>query len=499
MKHLTYIFCFLLPIMMEAQVAPAYIELDSEESGDTTFVASDYISFLSGFSYKAVNGERLHAYIYPISDDYKSINYKSYINPATALINKSLPVGSLPGNFSVSKGGSANYSIPIELPAASVDFMPSLTLSYNSHAGNSACGIKWVLSGLFAINKVNRSNYFDGERKSIQYTKDDAIALNGQRLIKISDGGIDNIGAVYATEQEDYTRITRTVDGYVAKLKNGTTMEFGTKPTARILGAAEEKEELGWLLNKVTDIYGNFYTIHYKNFGFGEVLPDYIDYTSNATKNISAYNQIHFSYRSRSDEAHKYVNGKLIKITKLLYKIQVTSKGQMYRKYDLQYFYDGVSKLNKIQLTGIDNIKYNPTIIGWNKNNYDYEDYGLAHITDLPSNYILGDYNNDGKTDVIRYEKNYPYTDDDVWEMYLNELPSDRSGGNPFATIPFQTGQMSNEFSHIYEHKTETYELDFFNQRIWPGTFTTVVNMMSNSLALDLKPDGIQNRIFRIR
>lgn len=245
-------------MLLQAQEAPVYQEINTPESGVKVFKASDYISFSLGFEFKATATDNLHAYIYKGTQDYAAATYQNYVDPATTPINKNLPVGSLPGSFNVSGTGAATYQIPVELPVASVDLMPSISLGYSSQSGNGNAGIGWHLQGFSAITRVSKNNYHDSQRQNITFTPDDAIALDGQRLIYLEGAPHGTTGAVYATEQENYMRITKTNNGYLATLKNGTTMEFGYTPDARKLQATDENQELGWLLNKVTDLYGNY-------------------------------------------------------------------------------------------------------------------------------------------------------------------------------------------------------------------------------------------------
>jgi hypothetical protein len=47
---------------------------------------------------------------------------------------QTLVAGHTPGEFSVSPGGAANYSIPIQLPPGVAGLVPSLSLSYRSQS-----------------------------------------------------------------------------------------------------------------------------------------------------------------------------------------------------------------------------------------------------------------------------------------------------------------------------------------------------------------------------
>ena len=412
----------------QAQHAPAYHVLNDSLEGNHEFVASEYISFTKGFHAKANGTDEVHAYIYRGTQDYALASYREYVDPFSTPIDKNLPVGTLPGEVLVSSG-AAMYHIPISLPSSSYPFQPKLSLNYNSQQRNSILGERWQFGELSRIHKTSKSVYFDNQLGGIELSNDDAIALDGQRLIHINGVANGTTGATYATEQENYMRVEKTDQGYLATTKGGTVMEFGYTPDARQLKAANESEELAWLLNKVSDIYGNYYTIQYKDFGNGEVLPEVISYTGNEQEGITPYQQVRLSYMERNDATHRYVKGIKLSTTKLLSTIRVLNEGNTYRRYHLHYFFDGTSKLNVIEVEGVGGIRYNPTIIGWERtgNFWHHEDRytqsfddGKADVIDFfPYNYSFGDFNGDGKTDMSAFPNK---GDETEWDLHFNTL-----------------------------------------------------------------------------
>jgi Salmonella virulence plasmid 65kDa B protein len=91
-------------------------------------------------------------------------------------------VGRIDGGGSVSSGGAANYTIPIDLPPGTNNLTPNLSLVYDHRNGDSLMGIGWAVSGLSAITRCNRSIAQDGVMQEPTLAVGDGYCLDGQRL-----------------------------------------------------------------------------------------------------------------------------------------------------------------------------------------------------------------------------------------------------------------------------------------------------------------------------
>lgn len=99
--------------------------------------------------------------------------------------------GSIPFEESVSPSGGRIYSIPIAT-AAGWKLTPSISLVYNSQAGNNVGGYGWGLSGLSEITVRNRNLYYDGTSVAGIYDSDDAVySLDGMPLVQSEMGVAD--------------------------------------------------------------------------------------------------------------------------------------------------------------------------------------------------------------------------------------------------------------------------------------------------------------------
>jgi hypothetical protein len=251
-----------------------------------------------------------------------------------------------PGQFNVTPGGAAQYSVPIDVPAGTGGMQPHLAVNYDSRAGNGALGVGWNLSGLSRITRCARTMAQDGIRQAIKYTFDDGYCLDGERLIPVAGtNGMD--GTEYRTERDSFTKIISTgyyythgasvpVSGgpiaFTVWTKSGQTMEFGTsndsqvrKPCGGYLttGMSDAQNPIReWALHKVADRAGNYMTVSYKNTSIansslscnsmvddGVFYPTRVDYTGNAAASMPTSTYALFNWEGRVDRPIPYAGG----------------------------------------------------------------------------------------------------------------------------------------------------------------------------------------------
>lgn len=445
---------------------PNFTLTDNQSGAVKAYVARDYVSLKPGFSYSASSGNTFNAKIDagllfpPTSNTYALPNGTITTNPVQGAV-----VGSIPGQFGVSPTGGANYSIPIDIPSGINGMQPNVALVYNSQGGNGIAGWGWNISGMSAITRTGSNLYNDNKVAAPQLTADDHLTLDGQRLILVSGTHLAD-GAKYRTEIESYSDITyKSINGYVCfevKTKEGVTMEFGSTADSYI-EAQGSTDALTWLLTKVTDANGNFMTYSYSEDNTnGEFWLDKIKYTFNTAAGITlGANEIDFIYSTdRADSETGYIAGKKIKQSHLLQTIKTITNSETQREYTLNYnTFDGFyNKLSTVNETGTNGIKYNPTVIDWNKLNstttptfgYSTSNTGVGSLMNftMDKTMIFVDFNNDGFVDMIRPKMDllgdyWVYTG---WEMYrstnngqnfvLNQTENKDSDGNP-GNFPF--------------------------------------------------------------
>ncbi|PRQ10120.1 putative deoxyribonuclease RhsC [Enhygromyxa salina] len=186
----------------------------------------------------------------------------------------SSPVGTLPGSFVVDDRGAARYSIPLDLPPAARGLEPALSLEYDSQLGDGPLGVGWALGGgNSAITRCGHTLAEDGELAPVRMTSDDALCLDGQRLMLV-DGAPFEIGATYRPKRDDFSRVrvVAQVDadgsntchggyGFEVRRRDGTIATYGCRRDATVtthLGART------WSLAQLRGRFGNAVNYHYR-------------------------------------------------------------------------------------------------------------------------------------------------------------------------------------------------------------------------------------------
>ena len=149
--------------------------------------------------------------------------------------------------------GSSRYAVKIALPAGAGGHNPSLSLCYESGHGDGPVGIGWKF-GYGSIHRQtergipryvdgpnSRDDDHDGEIDEPD-EPDKFIGLEGEELVQLPDG------TYRARIEGTFLRYTRETDHWVAHLKDGTRLEFGSNPDARVTDRTGTKV-FKWLLD----------------------------------------------------------------------------------------------------------------------------------------------------------------------------------------------------------------------------------------------------------
>ncbi|MCE3272313.1 MAG: hypothetical protein K0S57_2710 [Ramlibacter sp.] len=256
-------------------------------------------------------------------------------------------VGTTQGDFSVEAGGSAAFSIPIQVPPGTARMQPSLSLDYLSGAGSveSLVGNGWNLRGLSQITRCPATVAQDGYTGAVRFDDGDRFSLDGARLQPV-EGAYGAPDAVYHTELESWRKVVPVFgpptpgrsgpDGFRVFERDGRVLEYGGTSDARLAASPDNPTIRVWALNRVTDRLGNALAISYRqDAANGACYPDRIAYTSHPT--LQARRAVTFAYEPRPDVMPRYVGGVRIAVTQRLAAVSTWLDDQAVRTYSLAY------------------------------------------------------------------------------------------------------------------------------------------------------------------
>ena len=351
-------------------------------------------------------------------------------------VKADIVVGKVNDDLSVTPMGQLNYEIPIPVLSGTGGVSPKLSITYNSSNKLGLCGYGFDLTGLSIITRVPQNKFNDGKAGFVNFTSSDRYALDGMRLI--------NTGTAneYVTEIKNFAKITAFGDtenpsSFIVLSKDGLKYEYTSN--TEVIGNTTEKP-LFWVLTKVSDTVGNYFTVTYEGDAFDhEAYPVRIDYTGNDNAALVPYASIRLDYEFNRNIATTYIYGKIVRRTKHITGINLYSGENLTRYFTIDYCNDE-SKLQLSQITeyAADGTHKQPTVFNWyNVDNYsarnvNYQTNSLIHKATM----TIGDYNGDGKADLLATPE-----DDDAgwtgWRLFT-------SNGSGFISNPF-TGQFENQ------------------------------------------------------
>ncbi|WP_158501855.1 RHS repeat-associated core domain-containing protein [Vitiosangium sp. GDMCC 1.1324] len=361
--------------------------------------------------------------------------------PPGAALAQSAP-GATPANFDVDPDGNATARIELEVPPGPHGMQPKLALSYSSSGENGLLGTGWSLQGLSAITRSGPSPFYDGTELRayegrVSYSSDgdgssrDRFLLDGKRLIAVKNGSgtvLSSVtaqndaygkpGTVYHSALESWSKVTSQGTAgsgpqyFTVYKKDGTMLEYGNTADSRIEVPGGSHVRV-WALNKVVDPNGNSMTFSYtEDNANGEYRLASILYAANG--GFAARNNVTFVYEERDDDIRTYHAGYRVNLTKRLKEIQTHVGTTRVRTYKLAYGYGSAtrrSRLTSVQECDGAGACMPATTFAYSDFTADGS-FNIVTSGALPAglltdyvNLIPGDYNGDGKTDLIRQEK----------------------------------------------------------------------------------------------
>lgn len=307
-------------------------------------------------------------------------------------------VGSLNGTYDVSTSGAFNYSIPIKVPVGVNDLQPNISVSYSSQASNGVMGLGWGISGLSCISRIGRTIFQDGMPKGVQFNSEDPFALDGNRLYSVNGNYGSNL-CEYRTEAESYNRVISYTsnnggpDYFKLWTKDGKIIEYGNSLDSRIEMQGSNELANVWLINKISDRFGNSIIFNYIEDNFnGYYKIKSIEYANSC--------KLSFEYTSRSDVLYKYIYpNKKVEIQELLSKIEISVNNHPQYHYEFRYNKEKLnSLLMEVQLISSNGKKLNPV-------SFTYSDYGYGDLKVLEG--IQYQYSWSGQIFTFDYDRSF--------------------------------------------------------------------------------------------
>ena len=411
-------------------------------------------------------------------------------------------IGAIAAQFRVDESGAATYSVPIATSAGTAGVAPQVSLNYSSSGGNDIAGYGWSLSATSQISRCRKTLGTDQQVSPILWSTDDALCLDGQRLL-LTSGTQGVVNSTYRTEVDSGAIVTLLTassgdpTGFKVERKDGSTSYYGrvsgSSETDAILArfataSAATKDEirkastskaasagnLSWSLKKYEDNVGNFIWFKYQTDTQQQVLTE-IRYAYGANTNVnSGYGaRLVFDYATtpRDDKQGGYLGGHRFVKDKLLTRIvsynryrpgsSNTETEAVLREYKLNYQAESVVPGDKIKrLASIEEcvgtVCLPATTFDWRVPESAAAVLSLGSFTMANRNhkvlsYQIGDIDGDGKTDFAWVEGSFG-SNPSTMQPRLNYA---LSSGNTYAQKRFT----NNSFEIIFPHVSSSTDI----------------------------------------
>lgn len=318
-------------------------------------------------------------------------------------------VGIIPGTFSVTATGSAEYTIPIDVPPAHGLATPAVSLRYDSRGSDGWLGIGWQLRTAHVIHRCSKAAALgiDGRNEAVRFSSTDALCLDGARLVGVQGPTVN--GATQLRLLTDHrvrvvqrgTGLTTTFemtngDGVVHHF-GGTTSTVIGSPMRVIRPTTPARAAYAWLEESSVDPRGNRvrYSYHIEDSPNHAVswYPTEIRY--GGTGLLDHTRRVGLEWELRDSPTTRYTGGLGVSSTHLLRQIRtyVGAPGteRVVASYALAYELSPGSRLPRlVSLTHCDAFESckKPTTFEWSDSASYTEDHHLMDIGDPSQNWF---------------------------------------------------------------------------------------------------------------
>ena len=289
--------------------------------------------------------------------------------------------GTLPGAFSVSSTGEAHYTLPLVVPPGRAGMEPTLSLTYDSAAGDGVLGMGFALTGLSAITRCPRTMAQDQVIRAVRDDEDDAFCLDGKRLI--STGGPPE-AREYRTFPDTFTRVVAQAPGgwdfkkgpqsFRAFTRAGLVLDYGASPSGQVL--AKKGVIHAWWVTQAADRSENTIAYSYVNHkdsneGYtSEHAPLRIDYTGHPSAPASRAVVFEYGGKMLADARVVYSRGLELHSSLRLQRVHMLGPWEnLVQEYRFDYSDPGPAtgrtRLSAVEECAADGVCKPPTRFGW--------------------------------------------------------------------------------------------------------------------------------------
>ena len=400
-------------------------------------------------------------------------------NPSGTVTPTGVSFHNTQGDIDVTSMGQLQYTLPIATPPGIKNVAPQINFLYTSGSGNGIARYGWSISGITSISRIAKTIENNGEVKGIQLDYSDYYSFNGQRLILKHDSpatyGQD--GAEYITEK--FSNIKIKSIGAVSEngwqgpkywevtFEDGSQAWFGSTPTSE---NSQARTPIEYNIVKWKDIQGNVIVYSYLQSDNSAVI-DKIKWGGNEDINQLNFNEINFSYTSPQNgngTAESYINGLKFFQKRLINEIKVSSNGKQFKRYEFSYNGFGISAGNIVYSKNLYQIKeFNSDNEPANPVTFNYDDDAEIrqwdrdlYIQKFDENSLHGDFNGDGKSDILTYydDHSYQYSNFQKGIYLLNDAFRNHGDGDPYSPLYNYLGNSIAKDDFLGSSVTVTYK-----------------------------------------
>ncbi len=299
----------------------------SANTGGPRFVAADCLSRIIPVSPRlCVSTLITLLLVLPISAFCEEDAGKSGVGPTKV----SLPdgPGSIEGLGSAFEpqlnSGTASFRVDVKVPSGTAGLQPSVSLAYNSGSGNGPFGLCWDWEPMNIRRRTSKGipTYGDG----------DVFLLDGAELVPLSDGSWRR------KIETDWSRVTRSGDGWEVRDRNGTRHRLGLSASSRVArsGSGAFDATFAWYVEETVDVHGNRIEWRYETFpdSPGKIYPARILW---GAAGCAARHAVVFDWERREDSFTSCLSGFAVTTGRRCREIRVESEGRLVRRYALSY------------------------------------------------------------------------------------------------------------------------------------------------------------------